>query len=182
MKAKTLVKGTVLTILMVLFTASWSSAQKFGYVNSQKIIANYKEAQDAQERLGQINKEWENEAKEMQKQFQELGQQLESQRLLLSEERQQEKQQELQNLYTKIQQFQNEKWGQNGEAVKKNEELMQPIIDKINAAIAKIGEEQRFDYIFDTVAGNILYASPSQTDLTDEVLEELEKGIESSKK
>ncbi len=182
MKTKTLMKGIVLAALMIVFTSSMSWAQKIGYVNSQKILASYKEAQDAQERLNKINKEWENEAKEMQKQFQDLGQQLESQRLLLSEERQQEKQQELQNLYMKIQQFQNEKWGQNGEAVKKNEEVMQPVIDKVNAAIAKVGEEQRFDYIFDTVAGNILYASPSQSDLTDEVLQELEKGLESSKK
>ena len=81
----------------------------------------------------------------------------------------------------KIQQFQNDKWGQTGEAVRKNEEIMQPVIDKINAAIAKVGEEERYDYIFDTVAGNILYASPSQTDLTDLVLEELEKGLETTR-
>ena len=160
--------------------SSGAHAQKIAYINSQKILANYKEAQDAQERLDKINKEWEAEGREMQKQFQDLGQQLESQSLLLSEERQKEKQQELQNLYMRIQQFQNEKWGQNGEFIKRQDEIMQPVIDKINTAIRKVGEEERYDYIFDTVAGNILYASPSQTDLTDLVLEELEKGLETS--
>lgn len=181
MNAQTILKIALVAVLAILMTASVSSAQKIGYINSQKILADYKEAQDAQARFEKLNREWEEEAREMQRQFQEMGEQLESQKLLLSEERQAEKQQELQSLYMKIQQFQNDKWGQTGEAVRKNEEVMQPVIDKINKAIAKVGEEERYDYIFDTVAGNILYASPSQTDLTDLVLEELEKGLETTK-
>ena len=181
MNAQTFMKIALVAVIAVLLTASVSSAQKIGYINSQKVLASYKEAQDAQARFEKLNREWEEEAREMQRQFQEMGEQLESQKLLLSEERQAEKQQELQSLYMKIQQFQNDKWGQTGEAVRKNEEVMQPVIDKINSAIAKVGEEERFDYIFDTVAGNILYASPSQTDLTDLVLEELEKGLETTK-
>ncbi len=172
----------VIACIALLGSASNAFAQKIGYIDSRKILSNYKEAQDAQERLDKINREWQEEARELQRQFQELGDQLESQSLLLSEERKQEKQQELQNLYLKIQQFQDDKWGQNGEYFKKNQEIMQPVIDKINAAIKKVGEEQGFDLIFDTVAGNILYASPKMPDLTDVVLEELEKGLESSRK
>ena len=102
---------TVVTCMLLFFLLCFSMnafAQKLGYINSQQILAQYKEAQDAQEQLDKINKEWEAEGREMQTQFQELGQQLESQSLLLSEERQQEKQAELQALYQKIQQFQNE--------------------------------------------------------------------------
>jgi len=170
------------TICLVFLLAPISSfAQKIAYVNSQKILATFKEAQDAQDRLDKINRDWQDEASEMQRQFQEQGEALESQSLLLSEDRKREKQQELQNLLTKIRQYQEQKWGQNGELYKRNEEIMGPIIEKINAAIKKIGEEETYDYIFDTVAGNILYASPSQTDLTDLVLQELEKGLESTK-
>jgi outer membrane protein len=165
--------------LIFLLAPVRSFAQKIAYVNSQKILATFKEAQDAQDRLDKINRDWQDEAQEMQKQFQEQGEALESQSLLLSEERKREKQQELQNLMTKIRQYQEQKWGQNGELYKRNEEIMGPVIEKINAAIKKIGEEESYDYIFDTVAGNILYASPSQTDLTDLVLQELEKGLES---
>ncbi len=171
------VKWIVLTAVAVMFSASSASAQKLAYINSQKIIASYREAQDAQERLNKISAGWEEEAKIMQKQFQDLGEQLESQSLLLSEERKREKQQELQTLYMKIQQYQSEKWGQTGELYRKQEEVMQPIFDKINAAIKKISEEQNFDFVFDSVNGNIVYASPKQTDLTDLVLAELEKGL-----
>jgi len=180
---RTLILTTlVIASFVLLGSANSVFAQKIGYIDSRKILSSYKEAQDAQERLDKINKEWEAEAREMQKQFQDLGEQLDSQALLLSDERKQEKQQELQNLYLKIQQFQADKWGQNGEYFKKNQEIMQPVIDKVNAAIKKVGEEQGFDLIFDTVAANIVYASPKMPDLTDIVLEELEKGLESSSK
>ena len=172
----------ILVSMMVMGMSADTFAQKLGYINSQQILANYKEAQDAQEQLDKINQEWQAEGAELQQQFQDLGQQLESQSLLLSEERQKEKQAELQALYQRIQQFQNDKWGQNGEFFRKQEEVMKPIYDKINAAIKKVGEEERFDYIFDIVAGNIVYASPEQEDLTDLVIEELERGLESSSK
>ena len=173
-------KKVYLVLFALLILQGGVFAQKMGYINSQQIIANYKEAKDAQESLDKINKEWEAEGRAMQQQLQELGEQLESQSLLLSEERKQEKQQELQTLYLKIQQFQQDKWGQNGEFYKKEAEVMQPVIDKVNRAITKVGEDEKFDYIFDTVSANIVYASPNQPDLTELVLEELEKGLESS--
>ena len=181
MQTTKLVKFVIISIVLLLLSTGSVFAQKIGFINSQQVLASYKEAQDAQERLDKINKEWEAEAREMQTQLQEMNDQLQSQSLLLSEERQQEKAQEIQALYVKAQQYQAEKWGQTGEFYKKQDEVMKPVFDKINSAIKLVGEEERFDYIFDTVAGNIVYASPSQTDLTDLVIEELEKGLETSK-
>ena len=173
----------LIALAMILaFSTGNAFAQKIAYINSQQILANFKEATDAKDRLEKINQEWEAQGRELQRQFQELGEQLESQSLLLSEDRKQEKQQELQNLYMKIQQYQQEKWGQNGEYFKKEAEVMQPVIDKINKAINKVGEEMKFDYIFDSVSANIVYASPSQQDLTEEILKELEKGLETTGK
>lgn len=179
MKFQKLILVLIVSLFLLGISAT-ASAQKLGYVNSNQILAEYEEAKDAQERLDKLNREWEEEARQMQQQFQQLGQQLESQKLLLSEERQEEKQQELQALYQKIQQYQNQKWGQNGEFYQKQDEIMKPIIDKINAAIRQVGEEEEFDYIFDTVSGNIVYVGEDQQDLTQLVLDELEQGLESS--
>lgn len=170
--------GTILVVLML--AASSLFAQKIGYINSQQILAQYQEAKDAQDKLDKINKDWEAEAREMQKQLEDMNDQLESQRLLLSEERQKEKMQEMQALYLKIQQYQNQKWGQNGDFYTEQDKVMKPVFDKVNEAIKIVGEQERFDYIFDTVAGNIVYASPDQKDLTDLVIEQLEKGLENS--
>lgn len=174
---------TTLFILALLFESSTAYGQlKLGYINSQKILDTYKEALDVKEQLQKLNAQWEREARDMQRELQELQEQLESQSLLLSEERKQEKQQEINNLALKYQQFLQEKWGPQGEAVKKEVELIQPVYDKINAAIRKIGEAEGYNYIFDVVAGNILFASEDQPDLTEKLLEELNKALAATPK
>ncbi len=151
---------------------------KIGYVNSNRVLEKYKEAIDVRKQLQELNAQWQQEARDMEKEIQTLQEQLESQSLLLSEERKAAKQQEIQDLYIKYQQFLQEKWGpQQGEAVQKEVELLQPVYDKINKAIKKIGQAGGYQYIFDTVAANILYASDEQPDLTEQLLEELNKGL-----
>jgi len=179
MRFKQLIKIGIALFLAVLFVAPvYAQKMKVGYINSQKILATYKEAIDAQKKIEELNRQWEKEGLEMQKQLQDLNDQFESQSLLLSESKKAEKTQEIQSLYLKIQQFQQEKWapGQ-GEIYQKEKEFMAPVYEKINAVIKKIGDEEKFDYIFDTVNGNILYASEEQPDITDKVLEELNKGL-----
>lgn len=171
-------------LLLLAGGASHLSAQlKIGYINSNKVLETFKEALDVKKQLKELNAQWEEEARNMQKEIQELQEQLESQSLLLSEERKIQKQQEIQNLYLKYQQFLQEKWNpQGGAAVKKEVELIQPVYDKINVAIKKIGEAEGYQYIFDIVAGNILYAAEDQPDLTDRLLEELNKGLPADEK
>ncbi len=165
-------------LLAAVLVANPVSAQiKIGYVDSQKLTESYKEAQDAQKQLAEINKGWEEEARNMQRELQTKQDELESQALLLSDEKRKEKETDLQNLYLRFQQFQQEKWGPQGDAYKKQAELMKPIIDKMNAAIRKIGTDEKFDYIFDVVGGNIVHVGASQPDLTQKVLEELNKAV-----
>ena len=73
-----------------------------------------------------------------------------------------------------IQKYLDKKWGDRGEYFTLQRELVKPIFDKINAVLTRIGEEEEFDYIFDTSQGFILYAK-DKYDLTDKVILELEK-------
>lgn len=147
---------------------------KIGYVDSQKILSTFAAALDAQKKLEEENATWDQELKKMNEDFKALQVQLEQQSLLLSEAKKKEKAQELQAAALKIQQFQTRKWGEGGEFFKRRGELMQPIIDRINQVIHRIGEEEDYDFIFDTVAGNIIHAK-EKYDITEAVLEELEK-------
>jgi outer membrane protein len=173
--------GALLAIV-ILGGANPAAAQlKLGYIDSQKILGSYKEAQDAQKQLQDLNRRWEEEATNMQKELQAKLEELESQALLLSDERKREKETELQNLNIRLQQFQQDKWGNQGEVYAKRAELMQPVINKINDVIKKIGTDDKYDYIFDVVNGNILHVSDSQPDLTGRVLEELNKSVAATK-
>ncbi|MGH7493302.1 MAG: OmpH family outer membrane protein [bacterium] len=165
----------VISAALMAFAYPTAAQIKIGYVDSQKILESYKEAQDAQKQLAEVNKGWEDEARNMQRELQTKQDELESQALLLSDEKRKEKETDLQNLYLRFQQFQQEKWGQQGEAYKKQNELMKPIIEKVQTVIKKLGADEKYDYIFDTIAGNIVYAGTGQPDLTAKVIEELNK-------
>lgn len=173
-------KSTIIAMFVLFFFVFCHGANaqiKIGYIDSQKILANFKDALDVQKQLDAKSQEWTRQLQDMQAQANSMQEQLESQSLLLSQEKKDEKLRDIQELALKFQKFREEKWGQNGAAFKLQQDLMQPVFDKIQAEIDKIGKTDKYDFVFDGVAGNIVYASPDQDDLTDRILEELNKGV-----
>jgi len=176
-------RSTIFISLLFLISAfSVSQAQiKLGYIDSQKILAQYQEAIDAQNQLEQIRNQYQAEYEAKVREYQGLAQEIESQSLLLSEEKKKEKLRELQEKATEIDKFKFEKLNpEGGEFYKKNQELFQPIIKKINDIITKIGAEEEYDMVFDASSGALLHALPKY-DLTSRILEELNKGASASK-
>lgn len=170
----------ILAIPMALFflvSPVWSQELKIGYIDSQRIFANYKGTADAQAKFDKEMAEWKRQAERMRKEIDRLRKELEAQSLMLSEERKREKEQALQSKYIEYQQFVTRIWGPNGEALRRNAELTKPIIDKINVILRKIGKEEGYDFVFDAAEGNVVFARP-EFDLTDRVIEELNKGVD----
>ena len=168
-------KSYLLTGLFVGLFAMPVFAQKFAFVHSQKILSEYQEYQDVQKKLNDIRNAYDSEYQLMVKDYQDLYSEIESQSLLLSEEKKQEKMKQLQQKQMEIEKFKYEKLGPEGELYQKSVEFSKPILDKINALISKIGEEEGYDFVFDAGTGALVYALPKY-DITDRVLEELNKG------
>ena len=158
----------------VLFAGTVSAQLRIGYVNSANIMGKYPAALDADKQLKMDNDKWGLELQKKQEEFKSMQEKLEQQSLLLSDEKKKEMAQGLQNLYTEMQQYQNEKCGEQGAYFKRKEELLKPILDKINGVIDAYGKRESYDIIFDTVAGNLVYAK-EKYDLTDLILDELNK-------
>jgi Skp family chaperone for outer membrane proteins len=150
---------------------------KIAYVNSDRILEEYDEAKEAQNKLDIEARKLEGEYRQMLAKLDSLSQEYKRQQVIMSEARRAEKEKEIETLQRSIQDFQVKKLGPEGEIYKKQAELVGPVLEKIKAIIEKVGKENKYDYIFDTVAGNILYAHPAH-DLTDKVLYELTKSTE----
>jgi len=170
---------------MVLFSAvfslfvfaGWSNSYaqlKIRYINSQRILAEYPEAQDVQKKLDEIRSGYETEYNKMLQDYDNLLKEIDNQSLLLSPEKKAEKEKQAQELGMQIERYRQDKLGPQGEFYKKNMELTQPLYDKIDQIIQKIGDAEGYDYIMDVVQGVVLYAKP-EYDITDQVLEELNK-------
>jgi outer membrane protein len=157
-------------------TAAISEELKVGYVDTVKIFANYSKTVEAEEKYKQEIEEWRKKAKEMEAERAEMREAIQSQSLMLSEEKISEKRLELDQKIKEYQDYMQEIFGDQGEAAKRNQELTQPLVEEINSVIAEIAEEEGYTIIFDAAQGSLLYAR-DEIDMTDMVLERLkEKG------
>jgi outer membrane protein len=147
---------------------------KIGYINSERIFQEYEGTKEAQEKFNKEVAKWEQEATDRQKEMKDLKDQLEKQSLLLSAERKKEIENQLQTKMAEYQKFLQEKFGNEGEALKKNEDLTKPIVEKINVILEQIAKAENYDYIFDARLGGLVYAKPGY-DLTERVLAAINK-------
>ena len=169
-------RRTVTTAIgIALFAASVLHAEmKLGYINSEAIFAEYEGTKEAQTKFNNEVAKWEQEATKKQQEIKDLKEQIDKQSLLLSAERKKALEDSLNQKMVNYQKFLQDKFGQKGEALEKNEELTKPIIEKINKIIEKIAKEENYDYIFDARSGGIVFAKKAY-DLNQRVLEALNK-------
>ena len=145
---------------------------KLGYINSELVMEQAKEAQAALAGFNRDVEGWNQEAIQRRKELDDLARELAQQAPMLSDEKRQEKEQDHQRKLTEYDQFVQSVWGTGGLVVKRNEEILRPIVAKIQTILAKFGTDEGYDIIFDAADGNILYADQA-LDLTTRVVEQL---------
>jgi outer membrane protein len=167
-------KNSVLWYLL-LFMSFVFSEVKIGYVDSQQIMTQYEGFRLAQIELEKEQKRLEAEYNTMAQQLDSLYRSYEQQRLLMSDDRKKEKENELVAKERELQEFGMKKLGpQNSELVQIQNQLMQPILKVFSDACNKVGADQGYDFIFDAGTGGLLYSLESHN-ITDEVIEEMNK-------
>ena len=167
--------AAALMLLIAGFARSSAARElKIGYIHSQKILGEFQESVEAQRTLDEEQRKWVEEAQKKEREIKALEDELENQSLLLSEEKKAEKLADIQSKYMDYQRFQQEIWGETGKLYQRNKELTQPLIDKVNTVITKLGKEGDYDVIFDAAVGNIVYAK-DEFDMTQLVLDDLNK-------
>jgi outer membrane protein len=148
---------------------------KIGIIDSQRIFAEYQEAKDAEVIFQQEMDQWQKDLGQMEKEILAQQEKIRSQSLLLSKEKLDEMQQDLDTMLRNYDAKKTEILDPNkGKAVLRNQELSQPINDQISTVVERIGAEGKFTIILDVATVNVVYAAEG-VDLTDQVLEELEK-------
>lgn len=159
--------------LLVFSTAVGVEAQalKIGYVNTQRLIAETPEAVSAQRTL-------ETEMARYQAQVDSMGRSIEQQRTDL--ERQQStlsaavRQQRQNALQQRVQAFQQQVTQIDQTAQRRRAELVQPVMQRINAVIEQVRKEGSYSIIFDAQASGLLAADPA-LDITNTVLARLKQ-------
>ena len=153
-----------LVLMLMLLAPMTMMAQKFGKVNTQTIMQALPDVAKANGELEALQKQKDNELKAMQEEFQRKADEYQKGASTMNATAKQQKETELQGLQQKIQQaFQD---GQQ-ELQKKSNELMQPIVAKVRAAIDAVGKAGNYTYIFEE--GAAIYTGSNVVDVTKEV-------------
>ena len=165
-----------LSLALVGMGSSAGAEIKLGYIDSQKILDQYKPYEDASKELNRYQDELRREISTMQNELAKMQETYERQSLLLSDKRKQEEQQAIVKKQQELQRFVQEySHPERGSLARKNVELMEPILQTINEIIKQVAEDEGFDFVLNTAT--LAYAKEAH-DLTDRVIEALTKDLE----
>ncbi|CUT05522.1 OmpH family outer membrane protein, partial [Candidatus Chrysopegis kryptomonas] len=124
---------------LILFSLSSLFSQiKIGYVDSETIMKQLPEAQEAQRRIDALVQQWQSELQKMRDEWKAKYDEYEKRKLILTDEARAQMEKELSELDRKIAEYQMQKFGPDGELYRKQDELVKPIQNKIFNAIKEV--------------------------------------------
>ena len=138
-------------------------AQKFGHLNSAEIIQVMPEYTAAQTELQKLEKQYSDELKMMETELSKKSEEYETQKATLPVNIQQRREQELQELYGRMQSYYQQSQQELAQA---SQEKMAALTEKITKAIKEVGVAGGYLYIFDVASGIPYISETLSTDVT----------------
>lgn len=166
-------KKTVITSALILCIVSASFAQRFAYIDTEYIMDNIPEYQAAQMELEQVSNEWEQEIEEKFQEIDDMYRKYQAEAVLLPDDIKQEREEEIIEKEREAKQLQMKRFGQEGDLFKKQQDLIQPIQDRIHEAVEEIATRGNYAVIFDKAGGAAMIYTDIRYDLSDDVLQHL---------
>ena len=174
MKRAISIPGLLVVLGSMATPAAAQSPLKIGYINSQVIIAEDPAATAAQEQFQREMVPFQSELQALEAEIADLMSQYQAQQITLTANARRTRQ----DAIVQKQQSYQERMAQiEAEAARRQQELVQPIMELINNIIQEIRRAGPSTFIFD-VAGGGLIAADESFDLTGEVMERLAAGAQ----
>ncbi|GAB4285821.1 MAG: hypothetical protein Kow0098_00290 [Ignavibacteriaceae bacterium] len=161
-----------ITVFFLLPVAAFAQL-KIGYIDSDTIMENLPDAQDARQKLDALIEEWQTELNKLEAEWKAKYDDYEKRKLIMTDQTRAEVESELVNLEKQIAEYRQRKFGTNGELFQKQEELMKPVQNKIFTVIEEIATEEEYDYVFDRSGDILILFAKEEHDLTSKVLDRL---------
>jgi Skp family chaperone for outer membrane proteins len=148
---------------------------RISYIDMEYILANVPEYQEASAQLEKRVQEWKTELEKNQKKVEALRIALEQERPLLTKELIEEKESIITFEESKIAEYQQKRFGTNGDFILQKKLLIQPIQDQVFNAIQDIGVQRNYDFIFDRTSNVGMVFSAEKHNISDQVLKSINR-------
>jgi len=143
---------------------------KVGYIDMEYILQNVPDYIEAKNQLEQKAQKWKQEVEVKRNDINKLKDALKTERVLLTKELVEEREEEIKFQETELLDYQQKRFGSNGDLVTQKAVLTQPVQDQVFNAVQDIAEAKRYDFIFDKTSDMTMLFAAKRYDISDQVI------------
>ncbi|MGO3181350.1 MAG: OmpH family outer membrane protein [Aequorivita sp.] len=174
MKTKKLLFLT-LTLFCFTLMAEAQRGVRIGYIDMEYILESVPEYKEATVQLEGKVQRWKKDIEKRQKDIDQMKLNLANERVLLTKELIDEREEEIQIKEDEMLQYQQDRFGPNGDLMIQKRQLVQPIQDQVFNIVQEVAENKKYDFIFDKSADVVMLFAAKRNDVSDLVLRSIER-------
>ncbi len=159
-----------LLILVVSQGNSQSRGIRIGYIDMEYILQNVPDYTEAKSQLEQKAQKWKQEIESKKVDIAKLKDALKTERVLLTKELIDEREEEIKFQETELLDYQQKKFGPNGDLIVQKAVLIKPIQDQVFTAVQDIAEIKKYDFVFDKSSDLTMLFAAKRHDISDQVV------------
>lgn len=148
---------------------------KVGYIDMEYILENVPNYTEAKAQLEQKAQKWKQEIEAKKIEINKLTEALKAERPLLTSELIEERETEIKFLETEKLDYQQKRFGPNGDLIIYKVGLVKPIQDQVFTAVQDIAEAKKYDFIFDKSSHLTILFAAKRFDISDQVIRVLNR-------
>ena len=160
----------LLTLSFVNQGFAQSRGIKVGYIDMEYILQNVPDYAEAKSQLEQKAQKWKQDIEAKKVDLAKLKDALKTERVLLTKELIDEREEEIKFQETELLDFQQKRFGPNGDLITQKAVLVKPIQDQVFTAVQDIAEAKKYDYVFDKSSNLTILFAAKRFDISDQVV------------
>ena len=172
-------KKQFLYVFLTLITSATINAQargtKLGYIDMEYILENVADYGEAKIQLEQKAQKWKSEIETKKIEINKLKDALKAEKVLLTKELIEEREAEIAFLENENLEYQQKRFGANGDLITQKSVLVKPIQDQVFTAVQDIAERLKYDFIFDKTSDLTMLFAAKRFDISEQVLKMLNR-------
>ncbi len=166
-------KKILFAILVLFSVTTTSTAQKFAYVDTQYILENLPEYKSAQQQLDRISIQWQKEIEVKFGEIDKMYKDFQAESILLTDDMKKKREDEIIDREQAAKELQKQRFGKGGDLLKRRQDLVKPVQDKIYNAIKEIATAKNYAVVFDKSSDLTMLFTNPKYDISDQILENL---------
>ena len=161
---------SILFLSAVFQANAQSKGVKIGYIDMEYILQNVPDYSEAKNQLEQKAQKWKQDIEAKKIEIAKLKDALKTERALLTKELIDEREEEIKFQENELLDFQQKKFGPNGDLITQKAVLVKPIQDQVFTAVQDIAEAKKYDFVFDKASDLTMLFSAKRYDISDQVI------------